>query len=77
MVKNFLVLNFDELCLKPQENMNNLLRFIWIKINEIRFNELKNIIKVPSSIGRFKDKNLSIFSEGEIDEVKRLGFNLN
>lgn len=74
--KNFLVVNFDELCLNPQENMNNLLRFIGIEIDEIKFNELKNIIKVPASIGRFRDKNLSIFSEEEIAEVRKLGFNV-
>jgi len=71
--KRFYLLNFDEFCLNPEIEIPKLFDFLDIRSNE---KKLKDLIIIPKSIGRYKKKDLSIFSKAQMKEVENLGFNL-
>lgn len=75
MGSGFLLLNFDEFCLKPQENIRRLVRFLNLEIPESDLNALVDLVKRPESLGRFRKYRTDIFSKGDIDFVRQLGFN--
>lgn len=73
---NFLFLDYDYLCLNPQAGIKQLLDFLEISHSEMIVN-LSQLIQVPSTIGRFKDENLTLLDPVDIDYVKKLGFDTN
>lgn len=60
-----LLLNFDKLCLKPEEELKNFLSFLSKKNNDLT--SLRNLIKVPGSIGRHKNINYSLYDTSDIE----------
>ena len=70
----FLVINFDELCISPQRQIDQLLDFLNIDTSNIDITKLTNLFRTPSSIGRYKKQNLDIFSKADFDAVQKLGF---
>ncbi|AZO94826.1 hypothetical protein D7D81_09590 [Halocella sp. SP3-1] len=74
LVKNFLLINFDELCSNPKGQINKMLNFLEIDRDQVNINKLYLLPQKVKSIGRYKKHNLSIFDKKEIEEVKKLGF---
>lgn len=72
--KRFLVINFDEMCYLPRENVEKLIRFLGFDVESVDISRLCNLIKKPQSIGRYKTHDLGIFEKREISEVENLGF---
>jgi len=72
--KNVLLLNFDHLCLYPEENIQILIDFLELK--EVDAVKLAKLVKIPESLGRYKQQDLSIFDQNELDAVKQLGFEI-
>ncbi|WP_432401118.1 sulfotransferase [Wukongibacter sp. M2B1] len=72
--ENFLLINFDELCLKPCEEINKMLRFLGIDKNRVEIDRLYAIPKKPKDINRYQKHDLSVFDKGEIAAVRKLGF---
>ncbi len=68
----FLLLNFDQLCLNPEREIQKLIEFL--ECTDANIHNLSDIIKIPKTMGRYKDKDLSIFSKDELEEVEKLGF---
>lgn len=74
MGDRFLLLNFDKFCFHPTRSIKNLLKFLEVEIPETQINYLANLVRVPESIGRFKQHGLHIFEPADISYVRQLGF---
>ncbi len=70
----FLLLNFDRLCLAPEEGMKQLLDFLAFKPEEVPFEALCGLPRLPSSASRYLRHEPGTFSQEEIAQVRALGF---
>lgn len=70
----FWIINFDTLCKKPKEAIDNLVSFLDMDRKKINCSELYNIPKIPGSMNRFKHHDLSIFSRDQWEAVHQFGF---
>ena len=70
----FLLLNFDNLCANPENEISALLEFLQLNAKSTDISGLKKIPKMPKSVGRYKNKDLSIFDREEL--VKHIGFKI-
>jgi len=72
----FLVLNYDALCTNPVKSMDNLLTFLGVNVAEDEAEKLQRLVNKPSSIGRYRTRDLSIFTEAQLVAVERFGFSV-
>ena len=70
----FLLLDFDRLCLEPTEEIGRLIAFLDVRDHIADIQHLKSLLRVPSSIGRFKAHSAADFSDEDIRYVRALGF---
>ncbi len=70
----FLLLDFDRLCLDPRGQLRGLVAFMGIDADDQRLAALAGLLKVPASIGRFKDHPASDFFPEDVAYVRELGF---
>lgn len=70
----FLVLSFDELCRDPRNKTRELADFLGLDEASVDLTRLHKLIRKPSSLGRYKDHGLGMFSKEEVLAVKDLGF---
>lgn len=73
----FLAINFDELCRNPGDEVKRLINFLQIKIQEPKLKNLEQMPQKPKSSGRYKNEDLSIFSQEEIQAVQKFGFRVD
>jgi len=71
--RRFFLLNFDKLCVSPEEEIKRLVEFLEIECSEKKFRELCSIPQIPASSGRYRD-NIGIFNEKEMEMVREFGF---
>ena len=74
MGADFLLLNFDKLCLSPDSEMRSLLAFLDISPGPKVCQSLIDMVRRPASIGRHKDMHRLDLDPSEIDLLERLGF---
>ena len=72
----FLLLNFDELCLHPRPTIKALAEFLGFEVSAQKLEELAKLPRVPPSMGRYKKYNLGAFSVQELEAVRSLGFDI-
>lgn len=72
---NFYILNFDDLCLKPKEEIEKLLA--WLHLPMVELEDVASLVKAPNSIGRYKRHDLKIFSRNDIEFVEDMGFQID
>lgn len=70
----FHVLRFDDLVTKPKRTIEELSTFL--KMECIDVDKLIDIVHIPDSFERYKEKDISIFSKADIKEVIDFGFNI-
>jgi len=70
--KNFLVIKFEELCINPVKIVSRILNFINIEKPDI--DKLRQLIKKPETINRYKNNNLAIFNEDAYSKVREFGY---
>jgi hypothetical protein len=75
--RNFLFLNYDKFCLKPDDGIMELCTFLELNPTSTQKDTLIRLIKPPSSIGRFKQHGIKLFDEDDIAYVSKLGFDVN
>ena len=68
----FLILNFEKLCRSPYNELARLIRFLGREPASVDMNKLCSFIHIPSSIDRYKSRDLSIFSNEEMQTVESL-----
>lgn len=73
----FKVVNFDKLCSDPEDEVTGLLNFLGIDFNDAQFKKITNIPSVPTSKNRYKNYDISIFSKSDLEEIRKLGFNID
>jgi hypothetical protein len=71
----YLLLRFDDLCREPDKTLPKLAEFLEVPPPTLDLRKLHRLIKVPSTVGRYKQKNYQrIFSPEMIEAVVRFGF---
>ena len=74
MGARFFLLNYDQFCLDPTNSLKKLCGFLEVDISNSQISDLSQLIKVPNSIGRFKQFGLDIFDPADVDFVRQFGF---
>ncbi len=72
--EKFLVVNFDQLCLSPETEIQKIVSFLNIKPSADSLEIAFNIPKRPVSLGRYKDQNLAQFDPADLNDLEALGF---
>ena len=73
--ERFFLLNFDDLCSDPATVIRALLKFI--NRDTSLCEKMINAVTVPPSIGRYKKRDLSVFTERQFRQVEELGFKID
>lgn len=74
--QKFLLINFNNLCINPQKEINTLMEFLNIEKSNANIHQLISLIHAPKSLKRYKNYNLNIFTKSDLDLVKELGFEI-
>ena len=72
--QNFLVVNFDRLCLSPETEIQKILSFLKIDPVAYDLDTLIRIPKIPKSLGRYRLHDLSQFNPTDLSELENQGF---
>lgn len=76
MGEDFLFLNYDRLCISPEDGIGTLARFIGIEPGRL-LDRVRPLIKVPRSIGRYKKYGADRFDREDAAYVAELGFDIS
>ncbi|NOR87089.1 MAG: hypothetical protein GQ527_05720 [Bacteroidales bacterium] len=68
------ILNFDQLCIHPESEIQKLIKFIGIDITENQLQEAISLPVVPASKGRHKNYSISDFKPDDMEFLRSLGF---
>lgn len=71
---HYLQVNFDHLCSEPALVTNQIIDFLGINVDQKKLSMLSELPKPQATMGRYKDHDLSIFPDNDIQEVRRFGF---
>ena len=74
--EHFLQLNYEDLCSDPERVIPEVLDFLGIAVSVDKLEELFQLPR-PTSRGRYKNNDNSIFPAWMIDEVRHLGFDVD
>jgi hypothetical protein len=75
--ERFLMINFDHLCETPKIEVDKIFTFLGYQINDIDlYNKVCRIPRKPLSVGRYKKFDVTCFPEQRLEEIRRLGFNI-
>jgi hypothetical protein len=70
--KRFFLLNFDDLCLSPIQELTRIMKFLDVEADSYQLNQMASRIKRPSSIGRGQEYSLNQFSSEQLRKVEEL-----
>lgn len=73
----FLMINFDTLCLAPEEGIRNILDFVGVRTSDENIASLGNAIAIPETSGRANSKDITQFNKDDIEFVRSVGFIVN
>ena len=68
------MLNYNNLCLKPEKEIDKLIKFLNLNVSEAKQKKLTQLVKLPKSFDRYKDQDISFFREDQLEFVKDMGF---
>lgn len=68
------ILNFDKLCHNPKKEIDKLLDFVGIEVNEKQLLKVISIPKTPSTKSRYKKHDISKFNKDDIKFLIDIGF---
>lgn len=71
----FLWLNYDAFCLQPEAGLERLRRFL--DAPTPASDAMLRMIRPPTSMGRFRDADCSIFSRRDLASVAEMGFEID
>lgn len=72
----FHVLNFDRLCQTPETEFLALLNFLECNNHPEILQTLARLVAPPSSIGRYRKQDISVFPVDDLDFVASMGFTI-
>jgi hypothetical protein len=71
----FYLLNYNHLIEQPEDEITKLAKFLNVHLTASQLNSLLQHVKKPESDGRYRQHDLSIFSDNQLQRVRKLGFN--
>ena len=71
---NILIIDYDMFCLKPDKYIPKLLKFLNFKSNDDIISEIKSLIKIPSTMDRYKNNDITQFNNEDLEFIKKLGY---
>jgi hypothetical protein len=74
MGQRFLLLHYDAFCGKPAESTGRLLEFAGIELSPAHLAALAELVRLPGSVGRYKNHDSRIFDPEDVAFVRQLGF---
>jgi len=74
MGKKFYLLRYEEMCERPREAMEQLLRFLEVKPTQELVDILAGLVRKSEGIGRFRKEDITQFDPEDVAYVKELGF---
>lgn len=72
--ENYLELKFKDICSNPVGSIQKVAAFIGTEPDKCKVDGIAASITTPSSIDRYKTKDLSIFTEEDFEMVREVGF---
>ena len=72
----FLLLNHSEFCARPKEQIDRMLDFIEIDVPPDKRTALYAIPRTPRTAGRFRQHDLGLFDQAQLDYVREMGFDI-
>lgn len=69
-----LIINFDELCRSPADEIPKLLRFLGVELDPAALAEVLAVPRRPSSTGRYRSEDLGQFDATDLQHLPRFGF---
>jgi hypothetical protein len=72
--KKFLLVNFDRLCEDPVNGVNKIAEFLRVKPEEAMLQKAYQLPVTPKSAGRHKEHPESKFDSGDLEFLKKSGF---
>lgn len=73
----FLLLNYDQFCLRPREGVSRLSDFLGVEPDRSLMASLVRLVQPPDSIGRFREYDTDIFDAQDVAYVRELGFDVS
>ena len=70
----FLLIKFEDLCEHPEREIPRMLSFLDLDADAT---ELAKVVSKPDSIDRYKEHDLSVFSDKQMKHLKTLGYNID
>lgn len=77
MRANFLYLNFDDYCLNPGKELKRLLGFLGVGNTMVNRDKIQDLVKKPTTIGRYKQFGIDTFDPKDIKFVSDMGFDIS
>ena len=74
--EKFLSINFDKLCATPKPEVDRLLSFLRTDNEKIDRLRLYNLFKTPESSGRYRQHDLTVLDQKDIEAVSDFGFSV-
>lgn len=72
--ERFLRLRLEEICAAPEAAVETIARFIGARLDPALRADLVALPRMPRSVGRYRKKDLSIFSEKDFCALARFGY---
>jgi hypothetical protein len=70
----YLRVNFDLLCLKPEQVIDEIIAFLELDIDKTTYQTAIKLPKIPASLGRYKTHDLSQLDPNDLTQVESFGF---
>jgi len=68
----FYILNHTTFCKKPETEVPRIIDFLGLKVSKQKMEELIKIPKLPSTFGRYRQHDLSVFSKEQLEKAKEI-----
>jgi len=72
----FLMINFDQLCTRPLQEIEHLLSFMAVVPDQQTIDRIVSLPEFPNSTGRYKDKDLQWLGESDLSFLSSCGFKI-
>lgn len=74
MRSRFYLLNYDDFCFQPEQELGSLLDYLEMEVADKVFSELVQMVNPPATIGRYKSRPEISARADDITLLKQLGF---
>ncbi|MCE5262210.1 MAG: sulfotransferase [Deltaproteobacteria bacterium] len=74
--EKFLLLNYDELCIAPEQQIDKIIRFLNLEPTEEKYREILELPKKPVTFFRYQQHDLAQFDAEDLSSLLSLGFGI-